>query len=267
MGMWVVRIHVGRFGSTTDAHLKADKGAEKSCRKRRRVRGKRIGKSRKRPASVRSRVRHTRMPQKDPAPIPKESKERRMNRRMSAIDFFYGRVDQFDQLISQGSVMRRFGGSGRTRFSPIVYHELRTESDQEWYRNWRSRWERLHRHILRFGEEVIWCSRIGPSFSYHMEQRFRLVFKFSANHRPITANFGLQDMLLEVGLRAQDRRREAAKRRPSRLAEFQHRGRTVRQSLATPDYRLPRSMVPPSGDPNCRVCRSLPYRCDECPGN
>lgn len=220
MGSLIVRISADRLGSTVCTQAKADEGAEKSLRKRRRVRGKRFGKARPRrrvwrALFGRSRERHSREPGPKPAPTPKESKERRMNRSIRTIDHFYARVDQFDELIGKGSVMKRWGGSGRTRRSPLETIVLDSADDRLWYRLWKHRWGALHRHIIRFGEEVVWCSRIGPSFSYHMEQRFRLVFKFGPDQRVFTANIGLQDMLLNVGLRAQDRRRELANRRRS----------------------------------------------------
>lgn len=209
MGMWTVRVHVSRFRATTGSQLKADKGAEKSCRSRRRLRGQRKGKRRSRGCQPRR-----------TATIPtlkvKEPTDRQMTRRLRTIDHFDARVKEFDKLLDRSTVMGVLGLRGRGRWSPLKVVEFGHFESLAWYQGWRARWRALHGHIKPFGEEVLWCSGIGPSFAYHMEQRFRLVFKWG-DSPPFTARVGLQDMQVELSVRESNKRREIGKRSLSRL--------------------------------------------------
>lgn len=154
MGCWTVRVHVVRFGATDDSHLKANEGAERSCSKKRRIRGQRIGKERSRGRQPRSNLLH-------PTPESKEPKDRKMNMHLRACDHWYDRQEQFGELFKQSRLSREL--LGNREFSWDVY------------RVWKTRWKSLHDRIRPYGEGVSWCSRIGPSFSYWLEQRFGIV--------------------------------------------------------------------------------------------
>jgi len=155
---WTVRVHVTRvrYG---DLQLKAGKGAEKSCFKRR-SRGQRKGKKR-------SRGRHPRLN----APIPAQKvdgpKDRTINMHLRACDYWYDVQEKFGSLFCKSKLFRELeGGPHYWRDSWGVPMDA-----------WQHRWMKLRTKIVPCGEGAVWCSRIGPSFLYWLEQRFGITFK------------------------------------------------------------------------------------------
>jgi hypothetical protein len=138
---------------------KASEGAERSCRKRRRKRGQRRGKRR-------SRVGKTRPDPAAPAQSSKEPKGHTITKHLRACDHWYDRQEQFGKLFKESQLYR--DGSKSCYFGFGFEHG---------YRAWEKRWLVLRNRIVVCGEGVIFCSRIGDSFSYWLEQRFGLVWK------------------------------------------------------------------------------------------
>jgi hypothetical protein len=163
-----VRVHVGRFKETSDSHLKAHEGVEKSCRNlsRRRRRGQRIGKTRSRVGKTRS-----------SGPIrPKSSNEpknRWIVKHLRACDNWYDREEKFCTLFRQSQLFRDLE-SRYDYYDPAIYDVPMCA--------WERRWSQLRDHIVPFGEGVEWCSRIGPTFLYWLEQRFGIIFKNEPRH-------------------------------------------------------------------------------------
>jgi len=174
IGGWTVGVHV--LGCP---RLKASEGAEKSCRKRRRLRGQRRGK-------MRSRGRHPRSSAPTPARRVNEPKDRTITKHLRACDHWYDREEQFKNLFLQSQLYRLLVSGHR---------------ELESYRVWRGRWKSLHDHVVRFGEGVVWCSRIGPSFSYWLEQRFGIIVDRTEQLRPVVARSVLSDWLESYRIR------------------------------------------------------------------
>jgi len=142
--------------NTTSTRLKAREGAERSCRFRRRKRGQRRGKRR-------SRGCHPRRTASPPARTSKEPGDRTIGRHLRACDHWYDRVGQFEKLFRASGMYQQLA----------VRH--RPKADLMTWRVWSARWKVLHDRIKPYGEGVTWCSRIGPTFSYFLEQRFGIV--------------------------------------------------------------------------------------------
>jgi len=158
IGQRVVEIRISRVSRRGCVdRSKAVEGAEKSCRRRRKARGLRRGK-------LRARGRHPRDPD-PPAPGPENVADRTFARRLRAIDYWYDRVQQFRKLLGQAR---------------LVF--LSPERDGGRYAAWKTRWEALSSRIRPFGEEVVWCSRIGPSFDYYLEQQLGIIVNGSGLH-------------------------------------------------------------------------------------
>jgi len=148
--------------STMLPYLKASEGAERSCRHRRRLRGLRRGKKR-------SRECHSRSNAPPPTQTTKEPKVRSMNMHLRACDFWYERQEEFSKLFKQSHLCH-------TAFEMVgLGYPLRVSSSTPAYSRWLSRWRVLRGRIVPCGEGVVWCSRIGPSFPYWMEQRFGIL--------------------------------------------------------------------------------------------
>lgn len=181
MGMWTVGVHAGNVWSTTCTHLKASEGAEKSCRKRRRRRGQRVGKRR-------SRVRHTREPSHSARPFDQPS-NRRINSFCRASDYCYERVNQFEKLIKQSKFVRHWQGSRSLPMQP------------ERYSIWKARWGNLRAHISRYGEGVVMSCGICPSFSYFLEQRLGFILHPKDLWSSVTARQVLLDWAESLEIR------------------------------------------------------------------
>lgn len=158
---WIGNTTVGvvRMIGNHPSRAKASEGAEKSSRKRKRVRGQRSGK-------LRSRGRQPRSSSPTPAPGDKEMKVRTMNKHLRACDHWYERQEQFGKLFQVTSLYRQAKRSNNRIILP--------DSGVS-YRSWRLLWQTLRSRILPCGDGVVWCSRIGPSFSYWLEQRFGIL--------------------------------------------------------------------------------------------
>lgn len=152
--------------------VKGPKGPRGYTRERRR--GQRKGKSRGRQPRLRNPV---------PPPPSEERLGRTMVRRLRLIDHWYDRQEQLCTLFKSSSWYRSSGGG----FTVAVAVEM----GDEVFFAWRARWCTLHGAISPFGEEVLFCSRIGPSFLYWLEQRFRIVVDNPPRGRKRT---GLEDL-------------------------------------------------------------------------
>jgi hypothetical protein len=142
--------------NTTSTRLKAREGAERSCRSRRRKRGQRKGKRR-------SRGCHPRRSVSLPAQTSKEPGVRSIGRHLRACDHWYERVAQFEKLFRASKM-----------YEELKVQKLPKANLMTW-RVWSARWKVLHDRIKPYGEGVTWCSRIGPTFSYFLEQRFGII--------------------------------------------------------------------------------------------
>jgi hypothetical protein len=157
---WIGNTTVGvvRFVGYESLHEKASEGAEKSSRKRKRRRGQRRGR-------IRSRGRHPRSNHPSPAPADKEPSVRKIDLHLRACDHWYERQEQLCKLFLSSNLYRDCLPSKRL---DVGKHVLT-------YRSWRLRWQKLRQRIVKCGEGVVWCSRIGPTFSYWLEQRFGII--------------------------------------------------------------------------------------------
>jgi len=168
--------------NTTSTRLKANEGAERSCPSRRRVRGQRIGKRRSRGRQPRSNSPH-------PTRSLEEPSNRVMNKHLRACDHFYDRQEEFGKFFMQSRLhkMMKVGIS------------LSTDS-KESFCLWRTRWFKLRKAILPFGEGVVWCSRIGPTFLYWLEQRFGIVVNWR-NGPSVSARRTINDWMDSIRIR------------------------------------------------------------------
>jgi len=213
-----------RVGVLKQNRVKASEGAERSCRKRRRVRGQRKGKSR-------SRVGKTRPDPALPAQKLKEPKERTILRHLRACDHWYDRQEQFGKLFKESQLYRQGQGARYFGFG--------------WefgFRVWEKRWLQLHNRIEPCGEGVVFCSRIGESFSYWLEQRFGLVWK----HNPtgyVSADVHLKQWRADLASRRAAKRRPRPRQKPQPEPVQVLRGRAVicsackNVALAMPRHR------------------------------
>jgi hypothetical protein len=160
--------------------VKASKGVEKSFRQRKTRRGQRKGKSR-----VRGRQPRT---NSHPTLESKESRSRPMMRHLRACDHWYGRQELLCEKFKESKLFRDMRSSSGEDFS------------DESYVYWRLRWSKLRRHIVPFGEGVVWCSRIGPSFLYWLEQRFKIIVR-RYNRNPASSSRSLRDLADELRIR------------------------------------------------------------------
>lgn len=151
MGSWTVEVYVGRIASPNDSQRKASEGAERSCRVRRRRRGQRRGKRRSRVCQTREP--HS-SPQRDQVLSPYAMKSH-----LRACDYWYAKVQSFSQWLKKSSLV--YQGAGF----------FIRPSDRMEYATWKHRWITLSKRIKPFGEMVVWCSRIGPTFAYYLEQQ------------------------------------------------------------------------------------------------
>jgi hypothetical protein len=183
---WIGSVTVGVMNTSVRTNArenrsKAKEGAEKSCRLRRRWRGQRKGKQRSRGRHPRSR-----------APIPtqpaKERSERTMMRHLRACDHWWERQEEMGKLFQKSKLYSDLRSSRGENFS------------DESYAKWRCTWQKLRSHIIRFGEGVEWCSRIGPSFSYWLEQRFGIIVRRYTNN-PVHAAATLRDWSDRIRIR------------------------------------------------------------------
>jgi len=181
-------VGVVRTSGSCSSYLKASEGAEKSLRKQKRVRGQRKGKKR-------SRGRQPRSNSPPPAPVHKEMKERTMMKHLRACDHWYDRQEQFGELFKVSSLYRQSIGP----------HRIYLPESLVLYRSWRLRWQKLRSRILPCGDGVVWCSRIGPSFSYWLEQRFGILIETRSSdmrHRALmNASSSLHDMVEDLRIR------------------------------------------------------------------
>lgn len=162
---WIGNTTVGvvRVVRHDPSRLKAIERAEKSPRKRKRVRGRRCGKER-------SRGRHPRSKPPPPALKPKEPKDRTIIKHLRACDHWFDRQEQFGELFKESQTYRLSVATSPKR---LLLPKL-----IEPYRAWKKRWLTLRNRAVICGEGVVWCSRIGPSFSYWLEQRFGIIVVF-----------------------------------------------------------------------------------------
>ena len=145
----VVNISVRINGYTP--YLKAVKGAERSCLKRRSRRGQRHGKRR-------SRGCHPRSPETIRPSETKEVRFRAIDHHLRGLDHWQDRGDQFVELIRKSKMGSLVGSSGQ--IGPM-------------YVAWRSRWSALSGHIPK-----IWRSMVlGPSFAFFISKHLNLKLK------------------------------------------------------------------------------------------
>jgi len=162
MGALTVRVKC-RSGNNSTPQLKAHERAEKSPRKRERRRGQRKGKRR-------SRGCHPRSNSPPPTRNVNEPSDRTLKSHLRACDYWYEKVKVFGEHFKRSQIYRD-----------------RLVRDMMVYRVWKERWKSYHNHIKRFGEGVLWCSRIGSSFSYFLEQQFGIVLDRREQLVPVTA--------------------------------------------------------------------------------
>jgi len=213
--MWVARIHAG--GTCTQ--LKADKGAEKSCRSRRRRRGQRRGKPR-------SRGRHP--PPIGPTPTlnSKQPHDRVIVKHLRACDHWLDREKQFGELFSQSQLYRLMVADQRRDSYGRRMLVRFTVTNRVWFRSWQSRWTKLRNRIKPQVFRDVAC--IGPSFRYWLEQRLRILIDFGEPVPPLSADSSLRGMLEDLSLTS--RYGPPAPGNPSRAA---------------------------ARKPSCRVCKDL----------
>jgi hypothetical protein len=169
---WMGSMTVGvicRSGNNPTAQLKANERAERSLLVRKRRRGRRKGKKRSRGCHPRSN-----------SPLPtrnvNEPSNRVLTSHLRACDYWYDKVEYFGKLFKRSKI-----------------YTDRKVSDMAVYRVWKTRWKSLHNHINRCGEGVMWCSRIGSSFSYYLEQQFGIILDRREQLIPVTARSVLSD--------------------------------------------------------------------------
>lgn len=171
IGCWTVRVHLLREGVWyARSRVKAQEGAERSFRvkQRRSCRGQRKGKKRAR----------GRQPREPPVPAQDNKVRcgRSFNRRLRLIDYWYDRVHELGEHMKRSRWLQ-----GLPRLPDVVtpragpWEPLPTQTLE--YRKWKARWLSLAKRIPK-DEEVRFCSRIGPTFSYYLEQQHRVSFHF-----------------------------------------------------------------------------------------
>jgi len=186
---WIGSVTVGvinmSIGNTAHKNRsKAIEGAEKSCRSRRRWRGQRKGKQRSRGRQPRSRAPIPTRPTEGPS-------ERSVVNHLRACDFWYFRQEELGKLFLASNLYSEMKSSNGMDFS------------DESYAKWRCTWQKLRSHIARQSEGVIWCSRIGPSFSYWLEQRFKIIVRRYTNN-PVMASSTLRSWSDTIRIRNDD---------------------------------------------------------------
>jgi hypothetical protein len=223
-------VGVVRFRVTSPVTA-ASEGVEKSCRNksRRSRRGQRRGKCRAR----------GRQPREPPPPTRRDNgpSERSMNKHLRACDHFYLRQEQFSQLFKASQLY--------VQLKSAVYRSGMIQYDSNKYRVWKHSWRVLHDHILPFGEGVVWCSRIGPTFSYWLEQRFGIRVNIREQLVGITASAVLEGWL-----------------ESRRIRDYVNEGRRVgKRSPRLPD--IVRQNPTPSHEPH-QFMRGKRYFCSWC---
>jgi hypothetical protein len=146
MGMWTVRVHVVSLGSRDGSQLKADKGAEKSSPSGKAERIYARGKSKPRGA-----------------PEGEEPKIRTIMKHLRCLDHWYGRQEQLRKLFLQSQL-----------YQQLKHGQPRGEVSWTSWKVWRDRWKSLHDRVTLSCRDE---SRIGPTFTYWLEQRFGIIWK------------------------------------------------------------------------------------------
>jgi len=173
--------------SRNQLHVKADEGAEKSCRCRRRKRGLRKGKCRSRGRQPRE--------LRLPPPQSKEPTERTMNRLVRQIDFWASRVDQFSDLISKADKRKLELATSRCLDDKYESTDLRV------YKTWEVRYGKL---LRRIPEGLRGATGIGACFSFYLANRFGI---------NDTSLFDLREMLGSIQHSREQREFEILKER------------------------------------------------------
>jgi len=154
MGETTVGVVRNSVWTSYPPQLKAEQGVEKSCD------DSRMLKDQRRPCAP---ARQARVQAKS---APETRTSWYIKKQCSTADYWYARVEQFDQLLRRSQMVRRSMG------------EVDPQGEQKLsYSVWLGRWRALSRRVREFGEDTVWCSRIGPSFSYHLEQRFGILVR------------------------------------------------------------------------------------------
>jgi len=142
-------------------HMKADEGAERSSRRRR---GSRRGQRRKMRSRSLRRLARRQTSLETTASTPDDNMSARvLKSHLRACDHWYERVQQFGKRLSLAKVDFSVPAETMGRYAV-----------------WKDRWRVLRNRILPYGEGVVWCSRIGPTFSYYLEQQHGIVVRGSS---------------------------------------------------------------------------------------
>jgi hypothetical protein len=203
MGQWTVRVQVVRSIGRSTAPAKADEGAEKSFAPRAKShRGQR------RLGSVRARGRQPRQypSRRPPTRDDAGPSARNLDRHLRACDHFYDRVKAFEERFLKSNLGKLMVAFPR---GFVITDENRSS-----YSKWLLRWRALRASMMRFGDGVIWCSRIGESFSYWLEQRLGITLKGG-----VTAFRTLRRWRQEVGHRDTRRALQSQRFRPRRAVD------------------------------------------------
>lgn len=148
IGQWTVRVHVCRVTARGQAYEKADKGAEKSLRsRRRRKRGLRHGKCRSREGKSRRTITHA-------APVV-QTTDRRLKHHIRMVVHWTKRESEFRARM--------------TASKKLVYLVDEGKPGSK-YRKWKTLWRALALRVPRFQRRMIF----GSSFAGYLEERLGL---------------------------------------------------------------------------------------------
>lgn len=222
---WIGNVTVGviRISGSGPCHVKADEGAEKSfSKKRKRRRGQRIGKSR-------SRGRQPRSYPRNPAPADKQPSNRVIGSHLRACDHWYDRQEQFLELFKGSHLYTECMKHSKRMFLPLYL---------ESYRAWRVRWNKLRNRITPYGEGVVWCSRIGPSFSYWLEQRLGIIVSYHSYSRPPVEPTTARKTLLDWAETLRIRKDDFTRGRPANIRRRHHVNPLLKHSIDNEPQQL-----------------------------
>lgn len=149
IGCTTVRVVISRCTGRGCTYVKADEGAEKSCRIRRKGRGLRRGSRRARGGKPPRTV--------TPALKPKVAKNRSIVRHVRAFDFWEGRSMLFGKLIDRSGLKRHSFPRGA--------------AERKQYLVWKHRWQALSCRIFPSGR-LMRDTLICPSFPFYLDQRY-----------------------------------------------------------------------------------------------
>lgn len=199
IGSTTVRVVTTSFGNRSVSRLKASEGAEKSFRcgrsrsRRKRQRGQRKGKRR-------SRGRHPRSNSLLTDHRVERPTERNINRHLRAFDYWEARIDSFGKWIDRKGKKGLVESTLVTNPRAASYGRHITEPGRM-YSVWLLRWRALSCRVIQHGGKVIRDHLLGPTFSYFLEKRLRIVLNSSRlSISEIDARSVLVGMLQEIEL-------------------------------------------------------------------